>query len=105
MAGLGLGHTARANEGGENSPFSTERGLRLLRNCPTLGRSGYWAFRPDASVPVPDLTEGLWGKLFGDRGYVSHELFERLQQTGIQLITKLKRRMKNKLMPLLDKLL
>jgi hypothetical protein len=59
----------------------------------------------DDRVPVPDLTEGLWGKLFGDRGYISQELFERLQQSGVQLITKLKRRMKNKLMPLLDKLL
>jgi hypothetical protein len=43
--------------------------------------------------------------LFGDRAYISQELFERLQQTGVQLITKLKRRMKNKWMPLFDKVL
>ena len=59
----------------------------------------------DDRTPVPDLAAGLWGKLFGDRGYLSQELFEQLQQTGVQLITKLKRKMKNKLMPLLDKLL
>jgi IS5 family transposase len=59
----------------------------------------------DDRTPVPDLAAGLWGKLFGDRGYISHELFERLQKTGVRLITKLKRGMKNKLMPLLDKLL
>jgi hypothetical protein len=59
----------------------------------------------DDRTPVPDLAEGLWGKLFGDRGYLSQDLFERLQQTGVQLITKLKRNMKNKLMPLWDKLL
>jgi hypothetical protein len=54
---------------------------------------------------VPDLVEGLWGKLFGDRGYISQELFEQLWGTGVQLITKLKRKMKNKLLPLWDKLL
>jgi hypothetical protein len=59
----------------------------------------------DDRTPVPDLVEGLWGKLFGDRGYMSQELFEQLWGTGVQLITKLKRKMKNKLLPLWDKLL
>jgi Transposase DDE domain len=59
----------------------------------------------DDRTPVPDLADSLWGKLFGARGYISQESFERLQQSGVQLITKLKRKMKNKLMPLLDKLL
>jgi len=59
----------------------------------------------DDRTPVPDLVQGLWGQLFGDRGYLGQELFEQLQQTGVQLITKLKRNMKNKLMPLWDKLL
>ena len=26
--------------------------------------------------PVESLTEGLWGKLFGDRGYISSSLFK-----------------------------
>jgi hypothetical protein len=59
----------------------------------------------DDRVPVPDLAQGLWGKLFGDRGYISQELFEQLWGTGVQLITKLKRNMRNKLLPLWDKLL
>jgi hypothetical protein len=59
----------------------------------------------DDRKPVPALAAGLWGKLFGDRGYISQELFEQLQQTGVQRITKLKRKMKNKLMPLVDKFL
>jgi hypothetical protein len=59
----------------------------------------------DDRVPVPGLAEGLWGKLLGDRGYLGQELFERLEQTGVQLITKLKRNRRNKLMPLWDKLL
>jgi Transposase DDE domain len=59
----------------------------------------------DDRTPVPTLAEGLWGKRFGDRGYISQPLLEQLQGAGVQLITQLKRRMKNKLMPLLDRVL
>ena len=59
----------------------------------------------DDRRPVRKLVRQLWGKLFGDRGYISQELFEQLWTEGVQLITKLKRNMKNKLMPMLDKLL
>jgi transposase len=55
--------------------------------------------------PVAKLVRNLWGKLFGDRGYLSQELFEQLWEQDLQLITKLRRNMRNKLMPLLDKLL
>ena len=59
----------------------------------------------DDRRPVRKLVRELWGKLFGDRGYLSQELFEQLWGQGLQLITKLKRNMKNRLMPLLDKVL
>jgi transposase len=59
----------------------------------------------DDRRPVAKLVRQLWGKLFGDRGYMGQELFEQLWTEGVQLITKLKRKMKNKLMPVLDKLL
>jgi hypothetical protein len=59
----------------------------------------------DDRRPVVKLVRQLWGKLFGDRGYIGQELFEQLWTEGLQLITKLKRNMKNKLMPVLDKLL
>jgi transposase len=59
----------------------------------------------DDRRPVVKLLRQLWGKLFGDRGYIGQELFEQLWTGGLQLITKLKRNMKNKLMPVLDKLL
>jgi hypothetical protein len=59
----------------------------------------------DDRRPVAKLVRQLWGKLFGDRGYIGQELFEQLWVQGLQLITKLKRNMKNKLMPLLDKIL
>ena len=59
----------------------------------------------DDRKPVPKLSQRLFGKLFGDRGYISQELFNLLYEQGVQLITKLKKNMKNKLMPVLDKLL
>jgi hypothetical protein len=60
----------------------------------------------DDRQPLPRLVRRLFGKLFGDKGYISQPLFEQLLQTfGIQLITKLKKNMKNRLMPLADKLL
>jgi hypothetical protein len=59
----------------------------------------------DDRTPVPELTQGIIGKLFGDRGYISQALFEQLWQQGLQLVTKLKKKMKNRLMPLLDKIL
>ena len=59
----------------------------------------------DDRDPVPELARALFGKLFGDRGYISQALFEQLWQQGVQLITKLRKNMKNKLLPLLDKLL
>jgi transposase len=59
----------------------------------------------DDRRPVRKLVRQLWGKLFGDRGYISQELFEQLWSQGLQLITRLKRNMKNRLMPVMDKLL
>jgi hypothetical protein len=59
----------------------------------------------DDRRPVAKLLRPLWGKLFGDRGYISQDLFEQLRAEGLQLITKLKRNMKNKVMPVIDKLL
>jgi hypothetical protein len=59
----------------------------------------------DDRVPVPQLVKRLWGKLFGDKGYLSQPLTEQLRQRGIHLITKLKANMKNRLLLLSDKLL
>ena len=55
--------------------------------------------------PVKTLCKDLWGKLFGDKGYISSSLFTDLLQQNVQLITKLKSNMKNKLMHLKDKIL
>jgi hypothetical protein len=54
---------------------------------------------------ISQLCRELSGKLFGDRGYISQELFENLYKRGIQLITRLRKNMKNKLMEMRDKIL
>ena len=59
----------------------------------------------DDRKPVPDMAEGLAGKMFGDKGYISQSLFNQLWEQGLQLITRIKKNMKNKLMPLWDKIL
>ena len=51
------------------------------------------------------LTKDVLGKIFGDRGYISVKLFKALLKRGLQLITRLKKNMANKLMPLFDKLM
>lgn len=60
----------------------------------------------DDRFPVPKLLQQLFGKVFADKGYVSQKLAKQLLKTsGIQLITRLKRNMKQQLMLLNDRLL
>lgn len=59
----------------------------------------------DDRVPVPLMTKDLFGKLFADKGYISQKLFEQLFSQGVHLITGIRKNMKNRLMPLQDKLL
>ena len=54
---------------------------------------------------IEDLAKDLFGKLFGDRGYISQKLFDILYPKGVQLITNLKRNMKNKLTLMENKIL
>jgi hypothetical protein len=58
----------------------------------------------DDRKPVPQLSKEIFGKLFGDKGYISQELFDQLLARGVQLITKIKSNMKNRLMSVMDKL-
>lgn len=61
----------------------------------------------DDRKPVPHLVQKLFGKVFGDKGYVSQPLQELLLKTlGVQLITKLKKNAKSCLpMTLTDRIL
>ena len=70
----------------------------LINFCLTPGNVN------DRSV-VTKLVRNIIGKLFGDRGYISQELFAQLFSEGLQLITTIRKNMKNKFLPLLDKIL
>ena len=47
----------------------------------------------------------LYGKVFANRGYIKQELFESLFSQGVQLVHCLKAKIKNKLMPMWDKIM
>lgn len=71
----------------------------LLQFCITPGNV-------DDRKPVPRLAKKLFGKLFGDKGYISQTLAQQLRQMfNLQLITKLRANMKNQLMLLSDRML
>jgi len=62
----------------------------------------------DDRKPVPELVaqaRDLFGKLFGDRGYIAQWLHEALWAQGIELITRIRSNMKNRLLPLWDKVM
>lgn len=71
----------------------------LLAFCLTPGNV-------DDRRPVPRLVRRLFGKLFGDRGYISQPLAEQLLvEHGIHLITKVRKNMRERLLAYTDKLL
>ena len=43
---------------------------------------------------MKSLTENIFGKLFGDKGYISQALFDLLFADGVQLVTKVRKNMK-----------
>ena len=55
--------------------------------------------------PVDFLVKKLFGHLFGDKGYLSMKVFERLYEKGVKLITRIRSNMKNKLMIPWEKLM
>ena len=59
----------------------------------------------DDRDPIDLMSTNMIGKLFGDKGYISMALNETLLSRGLQLITGIRKNMKNKLLLLIDKLL
>jgi hypothetical protein len=58
----------------------------------------------DTKVVEP-LSKNLFGKLFGDKGYINQDLFRTLLSKGLQLVTPIRKKMKNKLMDYTDRLI
>jgi hypothetical protein len=77
----------------------------VINDCGDLLAVKFTPGNVDDRKPVPQLARRLWGKLFGDRGYISHALFTQLWAQGVQLVTKLKKKMQPRLLPLRDQIL
>lgn len=77
----------------------------IVNDCGEILARQVTAGNVDDRLPVPKMAWRLWGKLFGDKGYISQTLSKLLGEHDLQLVTKVKKKMKNKLMPFFDRLL
>ncbi len=77
----------------------------LLHDLGERGACCLTAAKVEDRKPGPRLVKGLDGKVFGDRGYLSPALVTSRFAQGGQLSTKLRKDMRNKLLPLRDKVL
>ncbi len=59
----------------------------------------------DDRRPLEAMSKDLYGKLFGDKGYLSQALFETFFERGLELVTSLRKNIKNQLMLLFDRLM
>lgn len=59
----------------------------------------------DDRKALKQMTRHLKGKCYADKGYVGKNIFTDLWKKGLHLITGIKKNMKNKLMPHIDKVL
>lgn len=57
----------------------------------------------DDRAPVAEMTDDLFGKLYGDKGYISKALTGELWDKGVELITTIRKNMKKKFMSLWDR--
>lgn len=85
-------------------------GFKLHLICNEKGELLNFMFTPgdvDNRKPLEyeNFVKDIYGRLVGDKGYISKKLFVRLFVDGIQLITKLKSNMKGAMMSVSDKLL
>jgi hypothetical protein len=56
------------------------------------------------SKMLEPLSKNLFGKLFGDKGYLNQKAFKKLLKKGLQLVTQIRSNMKNKLMDYADRI-
>lgn len=56
-------------------------------------------------VKQGNILKKIWGKLYGDKGYINQTLCELLFHDGIHMITGIRKNMKNQLMSLYDKIM
>lgn len=59
----------------------------------------------DDRTPVPEMADAIWGKLYGDKGYISKALTGELLDKDIELIPTVSKNMKKKFLSLWDRAL
>ena len=86
--------------------------LEFTNGCNLLFTHTYWIFTISRCLHIAynagitlKMIKNFIGKLFGDKGYLSKKLAELLGINDVELITKLKRNMKPKIIALFDKIL
>ena len=77
----------------------------VVNDCGELLAFHLTAGNVDDRKPVPKLARSLYGKLFGDRGYISKTLNEVLSEQNLELVTKIKKNMKNRLLSVFDRIM
>lgn len=85
-------------------------GFRLHLLCNEKGEIiSFVLTRPnvdDRNESVMDsLTDKVFGKLYADKGYISQSLFGRFRDGGIHIVTGLRSNMKQRLIPLYDRMM
>ena len=82
-------------------------GFKLHRSVNDRGEIPACQLTPgnvDDRKPVPNLAKTWFGKLCGDKGYISQPLFDQLRAPGLELITPRRKNMKQRTLPLEDQL-
>ncbi len=59
----------------------------------------------DDRISVPELTDGLTGVMYADKGYIKQNLFVSLYERGLKMVHRIKKNMPNKLMDLKEKIM
>lgn len=83
-------------------------GFKLHITCDTKGELLSVRITPgncDDRKNVKGLCKKFFGKVYGDKGYLSQKLFEEMLDLGVQIVTQLRSKMKPKIMPLADRLM
>ena len=76
-----------------------------VNDCGELLDITITAANVDDREPLPGLLEGMFGKVIADKGYVSQKLAALLLGQGIELITKVRKNMKERELSSADKFL
>ncbi|WP_341753922.1 IS982 family transposase [Candidatus Tisiphia endosymbiont of Dioctria rufipes] len=59
----------------------------------------------DDRISVPELTDGLTGVMYADKGYIKQNLFVSLYERGLKMVHGIKKNMPNKLIDLKEKIM